>query len=140
MELDNERLKCGLEVYERKLMEKDMERQHLVFEVADLQDVVSAVMEDNERIKSDHANLMLKMKMDRLSGEVNEKKEAYARIELKHQHKRGRFSESFLPKPFGSPSKGLDGKSKAFALQNGESTIIKRSGVSGNAVNSSCSL
>lgn len=120
-------------------MEKDVERQQLVFEVASLQEEVSAVMEENEKIKSDHDNLMLKMKMDKLSEEVYEKKEAYARIELKHQHKRGHFSESFLPKPFGSPCKGLDRKGKP-NLQNGESTMIKRSGVSGNAVNSSCSL
>lgn len=92
MELDNERLKCALDAYERKLMEKDMERQHLVYEVAELQEEVSAVMEENERMKSDRDNLLLKMKMDKLSGEVNEKREVYARIELKHQHKRGRFS------------------------------------------------
>lgn len=52
-------------------MEKDMERQHLVFEVASLQEEVSAVMEENERMRSDRDNLMLKMKMDKLSGEIN---------------------------------------------------------------------
>lgn len=73
----------------------------------DHQNTTRRLLAKFEDLQADYENLQLQQKMQKITMEINDQKEA-SRVELRHrQHKKGKFSAAFLPSPLDSPSKNL---------------------------------